>query len=134
MLTFKPAFLTFAVSMLFILGGCSSGNCRSQKEAQAKEQSPKTQVEMKSEAPISDRVQVYKYDGSLQCGMGKAISVADMQKDLKDIKVYSSVNKTDGLMRIQQCGTPTGTANVYEIEKKDLEAAKKLGFKLWTYG
>lgn len=126
----KSTLLTFAV----IVGGCSSGNCRSQKEAQANEQSPKTQVEMKSEAPISDRVQVYKYDGSLQCGMGKAISVADMQKDLKEIKVYSSVNKTDGLMRIQQCGTPTGTANVYEIEKKDLEAAKKLGFKLWTYG
>lgn len=134
MRTFNSMLLAIVASSVVVVGGCSTGNCRSQKEAQAKEQSPKTQVEMKSEAPISDRVQVYKYDGSLQCGMGKAISVADMQKDLKEIKVYSSVNKTDGLMRIQQCGTPTGTANVYEIEKKDLEAAKKLGFKLWTYG
>lgn len=131
---FNPILFAVAISGLLILGGCSTGNCRSQKEAQAKEQAPQAQVEMKSEAPISERVQVYKYDGSLQCGMGKAVSVTDMQKDLKEIKVYASVNKTDGLMRIQQCGTPTGTANVYEIEKKDLEAAKKLGFKLWTYG
>ena len=79
-----------------------------------------------------DRIKVYKYDGSLQCGMGKAIAFEVMQKDLKNIKVYSAANKPDGLMHIQQCGTPTGTANVYEIDKKDLEAAKKLGFKLWV--
>lgn len=83
-------------------------------------------------ASENDRIKVYKYDGSLQCGMGKAIAFEVMQKELKNIKVYSASNKPDGLMHIQQCGTPTGTANVYEIDKKDLEAAKKLGFKLWT--
>ena len=79
-----------------------------------------------------DHVKVYKADGTLQCGQGKKISISDMQKDLKDIKVYSSENKNDGMMRIQLCGSPTGNANVYEIDRKDLEAALKLGFKEWT--
>ncbi len=115
------------------LVGCSTGNCRSQKEnsmkAEQKDQKP-------IETPLTgelDRVKVYKYDGSLQCGMGKPIAAEVMQKDLKTIPVFSAINKADGLMHIQQCGTPTGTANVYEIDKKDLEAAKKLGFKLWTW-
>lgn len=87
---------------------------------------------MKTESKM-DRVKVYKPDGSLQCGQGKAVPLADMQKDLKDIKVYSSFNKNDGMMRIQVCGSPTGNSNVYEIDRKNLEAAAKLGFKEWTY-
>lgn len=80
---------------------------------------------------LTQRVFVYKADGSLQCGQGKKISLDDMKKDLKDIKVYSSENKSDGMMRIQVCGAPTGMANVYEIDQKDLAAALKLGFKKW---
>jgi hypothetical protein len=87
---------------------------------------------MKPESKL-DRVKVYKADGSLQCGQGLAVPLADMQKDLKDIKVYSSFNKNDGMMRIQVCGSPTGNSNVYEIDRKNLEAAIKLGFKEWTY-
>lgn len=79
-----------------------------------------------------DRVKVHKADGSLQCGQGKAIPVAEMQKQLKDIKVFSAVNKNDGMMRIQVCGSPTGNSNVYEIDRKDLDAALKAGFKEWT--
>ena len=80
-----------------------------------------------------DRVRVYKNDGSLQCGMGSSISLDDMQKDLKSVKVYSSSNKPDGLMHIQMCGSPTGRCNIYEIDRSNLEAAKKLGFSEWTY-
>lgn len=87
---------------------------------------------MKPESKL-DRVKVYKADGSLQCGQGKALPTAEMQKQLKDIKVYSSANKNDGMMRIQVCGSPTGNANIYEIDRKDLEAAIKLGFKEWTF-
>lgn len=76
-----------------------------------------------------DRVKVFKADGSLQCGQGKATPVAEMQKELKGIKVHSAVNQNDGMMRIQLCGSPTGMINVYEIDRKDLEAALKLGFK-----
>jgi hypothetical protein len=54
-----------------------------------------------------------------------------MQKDLGGIQVFSSENKHDGMMRIQVCGAPTGYANVYEIDEKDLEAALKAGFKKW---
>ena len=77
--------------------------------------------------------QQLKYDGSLQCSMGKAIEPAEMQKELKGLTVHSAINKADGLMHIQQCGTPTGKANVYEIDKKDLPEAKKRGFKEWTF-
>ncbi len=37
------------------------------------------------------------------------------------------------MMRIQVCGAPTGNSNVYEIDRKDLEAALKVGFKEWTF-
>jgi hypothetical protein len=36
-------------------------------------------------------------------------------------------------MRIQLCGTPTGSANIYQILKADLDKAKKFGFKEWTF-
>lgn len=79
------------------------------------------------------RVKVFKYDGSLQCGKAKPVSVSEMQRELKGIAVYSAENKPDGLMHVQVCGSPTGRANVYEIDKSTLEAAKKLGFKEWTF-
>ncbi len=79
-----------------------------------------------------DRIRVYKADGSLQCGQGKAIPLTEMEKSLKGIKTYSSINRNDGMMRIQLCGSPTGNCNVYEIDRKDLDAALKLGFKEWT--
>lgn len=141
--------------MLLVLAGCASGNCRQQPVTAATGASAATTgaaapptttpatvpatVEKKKiqEAQIatkpSDRVRVFKYDGSLQCNMGKSVALAEMQKDLKSIQVFSSENKSDSLMRIQQCGTPTGKANVYEIDRKDLDAAKKLGFQLWTF-
>ena len=78
------------------------------------------------------KVKVYKADGTLQCGMGSKIALETMEKDLKGIKVFSRVNKNDGLMRIQVCGAPTGGSNVYEISQVDLQKALKAGFKEWT--
>lgn len=80
---------------------------------------------------LTQRVFVFKPDGSLQCGQGEKIEAASMKKDLGKIEVYSSENKHDGMMRIQVCGAPTGYNNVFEINKSDLEAALKLGFKKW---
>lgn len=111
---------------LLLLIGCASGHC-----VQAKKQAAPPPIE--EPKMTTERVKVFKYDGSLQCGMGKPISPSDMQKELGAIKVYSAENKYDGLMHVQACGTITGKANVYEIDKKDLEAAQKAGFKLWTY-
>jgi hypothetical protein len=80
---------------------------------------------------LTNRVFVYKLDGSLQCGQGSKIGIDSMKKELDGIEVFSSENKHDGMMRIQVCGAPTGYANVYEIDQKDLEKALKLGFKKW---
>ncbi|MEY4615999.1 MAG: hypothetical protein RJB66_959 [Pseudomonadota bacterium] len=123
MVILRNAFCWLLVFTLFGLG-CSSTHCRVKEiqQLQAKQESkPKT-------------VRVYRYDGTLQCGMGKRISVEEMQKDLKDIPVISTAHLNDGLMRIQLCGSPTGDANVFEIEELYLEKAKSFGFREWTFG
>ncbi|MBX2995984.1 MAG: hypothetical protein KF681_14255 [Bdellovibrionaceae bacterium] len=112
--------------------GCAAGPCKEQR-AEASTQKPVQATLPMNEVKPTDRVKVFKADGSLQCGQGKAIPVAEMQKQLKGITVFSAVNKMDGLMHIQACGTPTGQSNVYEIDRADLEKAKKLGFREWTF-
>jgi glucose/arabinose dehydrogenase len=72
---------------------------------------------------------VSKADGSLQCGMGKAISAEEMEKELKGIKVLSRDKRSDGMMHIQVCGSPTGMINVYEIPASSLAEAEARGFK-----
>lgn len=123
------------ISLLVVALGCSHGNCRHDQGQIAAKAGVEMADAKKVEAPqssVADRVKVFKADGSLQCGQGKAIAVADMQKDLKGLKVYSAVNRNDGMMRIQVCGSPTGQVNVYEINRVDLEKALKQGFKEWT--
>jgi hypothetical protein len=119
------------VALTILTVGCSGMNCRAQKEADMKNAG--TPAVDTPEVKKEDRIKVYKNDGSLQCGMGKKIAVDVMQNELGKIPVFSSVNRNDGMMHMQQCGTPTGFVNVFEIPKKDLEAAKKAGFKLWTF-
>ena len=118
--------------LIFILVGCASGNCRSHRENVPDEKAVNQAVAQIS-SNAQNRVKVYKYDGGLQCGMGKPVAISQMQKELKDIHVYTAENKPDGLMHIQACGTPTGQANVYEIDRTSIEAAKKRGFKEWTF-
>ncbi|MNK08067.1 hypothetical protein D3C87_259920 [compost metagenome] len=128
------------LSSLFVMA-CSTGPCRSTANAAeagsavavggVSKKSPKTE-EVAVKTSSAERVKVAKMDGTLQCGQGKLIPLAEMQKQLKDIKVHSSMNKNDGMMRIQVCGSPTGNFNVYEIDRKDLDAALGFGFKEWT--
>jgi hypothetical protein len=118
------AFLTVLFLGMFFVSGCTSTHCRLKEieQLQAKQENkPKT-------------VKVYRYDGTLQCGMGKRIPLEDMQKEFKGIPILSSAHLNDGLMRIQLCGSPTGDANVFEIEESHLEKAKALGFREWTFG
>lgn len=110
--------------------GCADGNCRSQAKPSAEAKAVTTDQASKTS---TDTVKIYKYDGSLQCGQGKAIAIADMQKELNGISVHSSESKNDGLMRTQVCGSATGKANVYEIDRAQLTEAKKRGFKEWTF-
>lgn len=111
---------------------CQSGRCAKQNAPSSQEASL-TDINQKPINQVVDRVKVYKYDGTLQCDMGKLIPPDAMEKELAGIQVFSKESKSDGMMRIQVCGSPTGQANVFEIDRKDLEAAKKIGFQEWTF-
>ncbi|HHH45011.1 MAG TPA: hypothetical protein ENK49_12810 [Gammaproteobacteria bacterium] len=83
---------------------------------------------------IFDRplVEVYKYDGSLQCQRGSETSLEDMARELSEngIEVKSSRKGTDGRVHISMCGASTGRLNVYSIATESLPAAQALGFEL----
>jgi len=76
-------------------------------------------------------LEVFKYDGTLQCGQGKEISLETMAMELtnKGIKVTNSRKGRDGLTHITVCGASTGNLNVYTISAESLSQAKELGFK-----
>lgn len=118
--------LAVLTMMMVVMTACAPGHC--------KRRNPSTQ-DMKGAMGEKGKntIFVYKYDGSLQCGQGKAIAPKEMAKELSGIKIYSMENKNDGLMHIQVCGSITGQANVYEISADDLEKAQKRGFKVWNF-
>lgn len=136
----KRAKISTWISIGFLLASCASGPCRQitapdlanqQAEAikaPASEKDSMTAPKAPDSAPKT--VLVYQPDGSLQCGMGKKVSLETMEKQLLGgIKVFSRDNRSDGLMRIQVCGSPTGMINVFEISETDLPEALKRGFK-----
>src|SRR3979411_2219779 len=61
----------------------------------------------------ADTVKVFRYDGSLQCGMGQAVPLDEMAKELTavNIKVLSSETSVVSGLIIALCGAPTGMAN-----------------------
>jgi hypothetical protein len=120
------------LSLLF-LTACSTTNCGNERRFNsAKNGDQNTKMTLDKGALNMKKVKVAKADGTLQCSQGKLIPLLDMQKDLKEITVFSALNQNDGMMRIQVCGAATGNHNVYEILETDLEKAKSFGFKLWT--
>lgn len=123
---------TSIVASFVALVGCSSGNCRAQKEVE-KQNSNTVEAIPNLPQDSQKHIKVFKYDGSKQCGMAAGTPVAEMQKELVGIKIYKAENKMDGLMHIQACGTNTGRANVYEIDPESFEEAKKKGFREWVY-
>lgn len=132
---------SFLLMFVFLLTACAAGNCREQRaEERRKSSSAGTSVtETRAEqvlketkgSNVMDRVKIYKPDGSLQCGMGAAVPLDTMKKDLGDIKVYSQENTSDNLMHIALCGSPTGKINVYEIDRENLKEALSKGFKVF---
>ncbi len=119
------------VSMFML--ACTQGHCRRKAEAPGAATPVEAGDLSGTGGKGSDRIFVYKYDGSLQCGMGKAIPLDTMAKELNGIQILSSVKKPDGLMHIQVCGSITGMANVFEIPAKYLKAAEAKGFKKWSF-
>lgn len=77
-------------------------------------------------------IQVYMYDGTLQCGLGQEIPIDEMEKMLTGagIPVLGSRKGTDGLVHIPVCGASTGNINVYSIERDGLAAAQDIGFRM----
>lgn len=146
----KEALFTPALAVI-ILSACTTGPCRQVKNpelanqqsaaaAQAAAGSGTAQTSTASAKGTNSAVTpptltkqatlfVYKPDGSLQCGQGKAISPQEMEKQLDGIKVFSRENRSDGLMHIQVCGSPTGMINIFEISATSLKDAEKRGFK-----
>lgn len=124
----KRISLFIAISLLFATG-CNHKPCKIEERANSTMTG--NEKPSSSSKDLSNRVFVYKPDGSLQCGQGQKIEINEMKKQLGSIEVYSSDNKHDGLMRVQICGQPTGSCNIYEIATSDLDQAIKLGFKKW---
>lgn len=129
--------LIFVVLSATLIFSCSTRPCKIEDRttAQTQEQAKASVDQMKNEiakGSVMNRIKIYKPDGTLQCNQGQKISLDDMSKELKNIKIYSKENLHDGLMRIQMCGKPTGYNNVFEIDQENLAAAEKLGFKKWV--
>lgn len=136
--TIKKRFQSLAVlTSVLLLAACAAGPCRKLREPELAAHSGKTpkvespQSSTPSASPMTKEatVLVYKPDGSLQCGMGKGLSVEEMEKQLSGIKVFSRDKRSDGLMHIQVCGSATGMINVYEIPASSLKDAESKGFK-----
>lgn len=119
--------------VILLAFGCTTGNCRSHKIQQEQEGGamPPKNNKLLPAPSASDRVRVYKADGTLQCAQGVRIDIKDMQKELKDIKVYKTFSENDGMLRIQMCGAPTGNSHIFEIDRDNLSKALSLGFKEW---
>ncbi len=81
-------------------------------------------------------IDVAKYDGSLQCEMGRPVPLDEMEKELRtaNIAVQAKAKKADGIQHPQMCGASTGVMNVYRIKTSDLEKARALGFVLYIEG
>ena len=136
LLVFKSLFiLVLAFSFSCQTKPCKIEERSTQSSAGESETSSQTKLTDEAQKALKgtqmSRVKIFKADGSLQCNQGKKISLDEMAKQLKDIKIYSSENKHDGLMRAQMCGRPTGFNNVYEIDVDNLDKAVKLGFNKW---
>ena len=125
--------IILAILSLMFVTACSTTNCGNERRFNSAAKTDENAKMTLDKGTLNmKKVKVAKADGTLQCSQGKLIPIADMQKELKDITVFSSSNQNDGIMRIQVCGSPTGNHNVFEILENDLEKAKALGFKLWT--
>ncbi len=75
-------------------------------------------------------IEVYRYDGALQCGLGKEQALEAMATELTaaEIEVLGSRKAKDGQDHIAVCGASTGAINVYTIPQTDLPMAEQIGF------
>ena len=120
--------LTASVA-LFAASGCVTGHCPHQRPPEPPAAAPKGVTVATIGMPKGTTILVYKADGSLQCGMGQAISLAAMEPELRDLHVVARSKRSDGLMHIQACGQASGNVNAYEIPEMSWATAQRLGFR-----
>ncbi len=79
-------------------------------------------------------IEIYRPDGTKQCGMGEEISLESMEKELNSIGVETLDRRKgqNNLFRTVVCGAPTGKVNIYKIYSSDLKRVEPLSFKLLT--
>lgn len=78
-------------------------------------------------------VEVYKYDGTLQCGLGRKLPPEEMAHQLSSagVNVINARSGTDGLRHMQLCGASTGAINIFEIPSVSFQSALTLGFRYY---
>jgi hypothetical protein len=87
-----------------------------------------------SPSPATDGTAwVKRPDGTQQCSMDGKQSEASLEKGARELEkagipVLNRQKTSDGKMRIQLCGSPTGKEDAYQIRATDLERARALGF------
>jgi hypothetical protein len=113
---------------------CTHTTCRRQSEGilSQKVVSPEEALLPPQQKNESQKVWVYKYDGSVQCN-NQGIDLEAMAKELSGMQIFASEKRNDSLLRAQVCGLASGVANVYQIPKTDLSKAESLGFKVWDF-
>jgi hypothetical protein len=115
--------LNVVIPLLFFnfLLACTHGHC------------PQTNRSTKD--PKATKIWVYKYDQSKQCDKKPGTAIEVMLKDFKamSVTVFESKKQYDGLMRIQACGAFTGLANVFLIQKDDLNKVISRGYQTWDF-
>ena len=124
--------LGWGVFSVFVLGACASHPCREPEPP--KGLAANTGASGPAGVAVAEldptHTFISKSDGSKQCG-AKGTPLEIMESELKGLPTFSRSRKNDGKMRIQMCGADTGWFNIYEIELKDLQKAKRLGFQEW---
>lgn len=84
----------------------------------------------------ADLVEVSRADGSVQCGDGPAITLAESVAEVEaaNIEVFSARTAHDGRKRIAMCGASTGRVHILSIESGDLDRVQGLGFVEFSIG
>ena len=94
-------------------------------------QKPEKKWTVKTTTESSQKIWVTRPDGSKQCAPNKGVASPEQvagQLQAAGILVFQSRSGTDGQMRIQKCGAPTGRTVDLEISRPDLAKALSLGF------
>lgn len=79
----------------------------------------------------SSLIWVARKDGATSCGTvpGQSLEEGAAELQKQGVKVLGSRKGNDGKMHALSCGMPTGSMNVYQIERQDVTKALSLGFQ-----